>query len=130
MVKDKISDLINSLKNANKTGKDFLVFPCTNMVKSICDTLAKEGFIDSVEVKEKNAKKDLIIVLKYNDGEPAISGLKRVSKFSKRIYRGVKDIKSVKRGLGVAILTTPLGILTNKQAREQKVGGELLFEIW
>jgi small subunit ribosomal protein S8 len=130
MVTDKISDFINGLKNANKARKDVFFYPETKMIKSIADLLVKEGYIESVQSKEKDSKKDLKITLKYNDSDPAISETKRISKFSKRIYKGSKEIKAVKRGLGIAVLTTPDGILTNKEARERNVGGELLFEIW
>jgi small subunit ribosomal protein S8 len=130
MVTDKISDFINGLKNANKAGKDVFIYPETKMVRSIAELLEKQGYIESVQSKDKNAKKEIKITLKYTDSKPAITDTKRISKFSKRIYRGSAEIKPVKRGLGIAVLTTPKGILTNKEAREQNVGGELMFEIW
>ncbi len=130
MVKDKISNLINGLKNASTSRKATLVFEYSNLSKAILDLLQKENFIEAVVVKEKDAKKDLKITLKYVDGKPAINGTKRISKFSKRIYKGVKSIPTVKNGYGIAVITTPNGIVSGKMAREQKVGGEVLFEIW
>ncbi len=131
MVTDKISNLINSLKIANFNKEESLVIPHTKLIETILNALLRENFIQSFDTKEKDAKKTIKVVLKYDeDGEPVIRGVKRVSKQSKRIYKGTKDIKRVRYGFDRSILTTPLGILSNKEAREKKVGGEVLFEIW
>jgi len=130
MVKDKVSNLINGLKNANLGNKAYLNFEYSNLIKNILDLLSQEGYIESFEVKEKNSQKEFKIILKYTEKNPAIHGVKRVSKLSKRIYRGTKDITSIKNGFGMAVITTPLGLMSDKTAREKKVGGEILFEIW
>lgn len=130
MVVDQISNLITTLNNASKSHKDTVVVPHTNVRASILETLQKEGFISSVEKDGKGIDKKLTVSLKYENNKPAISGVKRVSKFSKRIYKGVKEIKPIKNGFGLLILSTPKGIVSDKEARKSNVGGEALFEIW
>lgn len=130
MVKDPISNLITSLKNASETGKDKVVAPSTKMIISILEVLKKQNFIEDFEIIGEEPKKEVLVTVKYDNGNPAIHGVKRVSKFSQRIYKGFKDINPIKSGYGMLILTTPDGILTDNQAREKKVGGEALFKIW
>lgn len=131
MVKDNISNLINGLKNAGISGRDRMDFEYTKFNFSVLDKLKEQGFVESVEVKEKDPNKKILkITLKYEDGKSVINGWKRVSKFSRRVYQGFKDVNKVKSGYGIVLLTTPNGILTGQQAREAKVGGEVLFEIW
>jgi len=112
---DKISELIISLKNAGLVGKSTASVPASKLKKNVLLLLKKEGYIaDS-----------------YNkDGTPKIKDLKRVSKLSVRKYSGYRDIRPVKYGHGLAVLSTPLGIISGKDARSKKVGGELLFTIW
>jgi small subunit ribosomal protein S8 len=130
MVGDKVSNLISGLNNASKVGKDDVCVPHTKMTQAISDVLKKEEYISDVEVIGSVPKQSLKITLKYENGIPAIHGVKRISKFSKRVYKGVKDIQSVKRGYGSAIITTPEGILTDEEAKKKGVGGEVLFYIW
>jgi small subunit ribosomal protein S8 len=131
MVIDSISNLIISLKNAQERGLSSTRAPFSKLNTSILEVLKKEGFIADFENKGKEVKKTIDITLKYdNSGVPAISNVKRVSTQSKRIYRGVDKIYPVKNGYGRLILSTPAGIVTDVQARKQKVGGEALFEIW
>src|SRR5690606_30590889 len=104
MVGDSISNLIISLKNAQKAGHDSVSFSYTRMNESILDVLKKEGFIANVEKTGKDLKKRLVVSLKYEDGAPAISEAKRISKQSKRTYTGYKDIVSVRNGYGIAVL--------------------------
>lgn len=130
MVKDQISDLIIALKNASMTGKGTVVVPSTKIVVSILEVLKKKNFIESFSIEGDAPKQNVKIAVKYENDNPAIHGVKRVSKFSQRIYRGFKKIRPVKSGYGMLILTTPKGILTDKEATDQKVGGEALFKIW
>lgn len=128
MVVDNISNLIISLKNASKAGKDCILAPFTKINVAILNVLKANNFVADFEAKEKN--RQIKVVLKYNDDGPAITDVKRISKNSKRIYQSVKDIKKVRNGFGIGVLSTPNGVLSTVDARAQKVGGEILFEIW
>ena len=130
MVGDTISNLIISLKNAQKARHTEVVFLYSNIKFAILEILKKEGFILDVEKSGKDLKKKIIVTLKYENGSPAISDVKRISKQSKRTYIGYKDIKSVRSGYGITVLSTPQGVMSNKQATKEKVGGELLFTMW
>ena len=131
MVIDSISNLIITLKNAQDRGLSSADVPFSKLTSSILEVLKKEGFIANFEGKGKEVKKHIEIELKYsNEGEKAISDVKRVSKQSKRVYKSVDQIHPVKNGYGRLILSTPAGILTDVQARKQRIGGEALFQIW
>jgi len=130
MVIDSIANLINSLKNASQRGLETVTVPYTKMQNSILNVLKSEGFIADFEEKGKAPKKNLEVSLKYENGSPAIHGTKRISKSSKRIYKDVKSIYSVQSGYGIAVFSTPKGVMSDKQARKDNVGGESLFEIW
>lgn len=130
MVIDPISNLINGLKNASERGLETVSVSHSKMKAAVLEVLKKEGFINDFEKKGKDIKKKLEISLKYENGQPAIKGTKRVSKFSRRIYKGVKELYPVKNGYGVTILSTPKGIISDKEAKKDNVGGEVLFQIW
>jgi small subunit ribosomal protein S8 len=130
MVIDSISNLIITLKNAQDRGLAEARAPFSKLNASILEVLKKEGFIADYENKGKDVKKHIDVVLKYENGNPAISNVKRISRQSKRVYKSVDQIYPVKNGYGRLILSTPAGIVTDVQARKQKVGGEALFEIW
>jgi len=124
MVKDQISNLIIALKNASMTGKETASVPATKKVVSILEVLKKKNYVENFETKGVN------VSIKYDNGNPAIHEVRRVSKFSQRIYKGFKDIKPVKSGYGMLVISTPEGILTDKESVDKKVGGEVLFQIW
>jgi small subunit ribosomal protein S8 len=131
MVNDPIADFIIRIKNANTAGKDTVSVSYSKMKEAIATVLHKEGYLKSVEKKGKTAVTSLEVGLVYEgDTTPKIQGVERMSKLSKRMYLGSSDIKPVRNGYGRLILTTPQGILTDGQARKQKVGGEALFKIW
>lgn len=131
MVIDTISNLIISLKNAQKAKHAEVKISYSKLKHAIADVLKKEGFIANVEKTGKDTSKKLVITLKYEeDGSPSILEVKRNSKQSKRTYIGYKDIKQVRNGYGISVLSTPQGVLSNKEAIKQKVGGELLFTMW
>ena len=128
MVTDPIADFLIRLQNASMARKERVSIPFSRMKRSIAEILAREGYVSEVDkVKEGTA---LTVVLAYKNGKPGISGVKRISKPSRRLYLGVRDLRPVKRGHGLMLLSTPAGILTGKEAREKRVGGEALFEIW
>lgn len=130
MVGDPVGDFIIQLKNAGMVGKEEVALPYSKMKGAIADKLVASGFIAAAEKRGKKVKKTLGITLKYDNGRHAISGVQRISKPGRRLYRGVADIHPVKFGKGKRILSTPAGILTGEEAREKNVGGEELFIIW
>jgi small subunit ribosomal protein S8 len=127
---DPIADMIVRIKNASDSKKESVVFPHSKLKLAILATLEKHGFIKSFAKKGKKIAKWIEVVLAYDDGAPRITGVQRVSKSSKRIYQKAKDIRSVRNGFGRLVLSTPKGIMTDKEAREAKLGGEALFKIW
>ena len=129
MITDPIGDLLIRLKNASSVGHTHVSVPFSAMKAAVAEVLAREGYVGEVKEKNKNSRA-LDIELKYTNNRPAISGTKRISKPSRRMYTGVHDIHPVKRGYGLLILSTPNGILSGKEAKAKKVGGEILFEIW
>lgn len=126
MVNDPISDFLVQLKNASMVQKATVVVPYSVMKHSIAKVLEKEGYLASVSKRDTK----LVVELSYSDKRPAISGMKRISKPSRRMYLGVRDVQPVKRGHGLLVLSTPAGIVSGKEARIKRVGGEVLFEIW
>lgn len=111
-------------------GKEVYSAPYTKLNVSVLDLLKKEGFVSEFDRDGSGINQTLKITLKYDEGKAAISDVKRVSKLSRRIYLGSKDIKAVRNGYGLLVLSTPNGILSGKQAQKANVGGEALFEIW
>lgn len=130
MVGDTISNLIISLKNAQKAKHATVTFAYSKMTMSILESIKKHGFVANIEKTGKDLKKKVIVTLKYEDGMPAITDVKRISKQSQRMYVGYKDIKPVRNGYGMVVLSTPAGILNDKEAIKSKIGGEILFTMW
>lgn len=130
MVNDKVSNLIIKLKNASNAGKAVVSVPQSKFVEAILELLKKENFIKDFTKKGKKVIKTIDVELLYTDGEPRISDVERISKLSRRIYKGVKRITPVRNGFGIMVLTTPKGILSDKVAKKEGVGGEALFKIW
>jgi small subunit ribosomal protein S8 len=128
---DPVSDMIVRIKNASDSKKESVVFPQSKLKLAILDVLQKEGFVKSFAKKGKKIAKFIEVTLVYDEnGIAKIKGAERVSKTSKRIYNKSKDIRKVKSGLGVLILSTPKGIMTDKMAKAENVGGEAMFKIW
>ncbi len=131
MITDPIGDLIVRLTNAGAVKKQTVSIPFSNFKVAIAEKLKETGWVKAVEKKGKKIKKTIDVTLKYDvSGKHVINGVKRVSKPGRRIYRGFEEIIPVKYGYGSLILSTPKGIKTDKEARNEKVGGEALFEIW
>lgn len=131
MVNDPVGDFIIRLTNAGAVKKASLSVPYSTLKMSIAEKLKEVGYIESVEKKGKKVKKTLDVVLKYDaQGAPHIKGVKRISKPGRRMYKGFREITPVRYGHGALVLSTPQGIKTDKEARNEKLGGEALFEIW
>lgn len=131
LITDPIGDFIIRLKNAASVGKTDVSVPFSNVKHAIALTLKKCGYLGDVSEKGTGINKMLTVALAYaEDGSPKINGVKRVSKPGRRLYSGVSKINPVKYGKGVMVLTTPKGILTDAEARRDRVGGETLFTIW
>ncbi|MDA8596817.1 30S ribosomal protein S8 [Candidatus Pacebacteria bacterium] len=130
MVSDTVGDFIIQLKNAGMVGKGVVSLPYSKLKHSIAQKLSDAGYVDAVEVNDKQQFKTLEVTLKYDDKAHHINGVKRVSKPGRRLYKKVGEIYPVKFGKGHTILSTPAGILTGEEARKQNVGGEELFIIW
>lgn len=126
---DQIANMLISIKNGGLVKKATVTLPASKLKSSILELLKQEGYIKTYSVTE-GVKPTVEVVIAYTKGSPRINGVARVSKQSKRIYTGVKDIKPFKYGHGMTVLSTPKGILSDKQARREQVGGELLFTIW
>lgn len=131
MVGDTIGDLIIRLKNAGAVKKNTISVPYSKLRHAVLTKLVDAGYIESATEKGKEVQeKTLEVTLRYENDTHRINGVKRVSKPGRRLYCGVADIHPVKFGQGHMILSTPAGILTNEEAKEQNVGGEQLFIIW
>jgi small subunit ribosomal protein S8 len=127
---DQIANMINMVKNANRVERESVTVPYSKLKQSIADALVAEGYLKKATKKMQKGFPTLELELVYVDGSPKVTGVERVSKSSCRVYKGVKEIRSVRHGFGSMFLSTPKGILTDKQARKEMVGGEVLFKIW
>lgn len=129
MMTDPIADMFTRIRNASKVHKKEVVVPYSNIKRAIADILVKEGYLEHAE-KTADKKAELILKLKYKNGEPVVHQLKRISKPGHRRY--VKNDEAVKvlNGFGLAIVSTPKGVMTGPEARRAKVGGELLCEVY
>jgi small subunit ribosomal protein S8 len=128
---DVIADMLTRIRNANNAKHDTVDIPASNMKKAIADILVDEGYIKNVQIIEDNKQGVIRVTLKYGPGKSKIlQGLRRVSKPGLRIYANSKDMPRVMNGLGIAIVSTSKGIMTDKQARALNIGGEVLCFVW
>lgn len=127
---DSIANMIIMMKNASLAGKAEVSFPYSKLSNAIAECLKKEGYILDAAKKTKAGRPVLEVALVYEGKKPKISQVERVSKQSRRVYVGLKDIHSIRNGSGILILSTPKGILSGKAARREQVGGEALFRMW
>ena len=123
---DPISDLLTRIRNAQMVSKATVSVPSSKVKVAIAQVLKDEGYIDGFQVKTEGGKSELEIALKYYAGRPVIEHIERVSRPGLRIYKGRHDIPNVMNGLGVAIVTTPKGVMTDRKARQAGIGGEVL----
>ena len=130
-ITDTIADLLTRIRNAQARGKSTVTTPASKLRAWVLDVLASEGYIRGYErASTENGQGELVISLKYFEGEPVIREVKRVSKPGRRVYMGVKDIPSVRNGLGVSIISTPKGVMSDAAARSANVGGEVLCTVF
>ncbi len=129
-ITDPIADMLTRIRNANTAKHPTVDVPASNMKKAIAQILLDEGYIKNFQLIDDGTQGVIRITLKYNGSEKVISGLRRVSKPGLRIYAGADELPRVLRGLGIAIISTSKGVMTDKAARAQHIGGEVLAFVW
>ncbi|HTO76107.1 MAG TPA: 30S ribosomal protein S8 [Thermoanaerobaculia bacterium] len=130
-VNDPISDLLNRLRNAMRAGHDRADLPASRLKEDLLKVLSEEGYVGAYRRVEENGRPILRVALKYDaEGDPIVGGLERVSRPGRRVYAAAKEIPEVLGGLGISIVSTSKGIRTGRQAREERLGGEILCNIW
>ena len=127
---DPVADMLTSIRNAQAVLKETVKVPFSKFKFELAKILEKSGFVGKVEKKGKGIKKFIEIKLRYEDKVPVISALKKISKPGQRIYLGAKEVRVVRSGYGISILSTSKGLMTNKEARKQKIGGEVICQVW
>ena len=129
-ISDVIADMLTRIRNANNAKHETVDIPASNMKKAIAEILVNEGYIKSYQIVEDGKQGVIRVTLKYVGKQKVIHGLRRVSKPGLRIYSNCEDMPKVMNGLGIAIVSTSKGIMTDKQARKENVGGEVLAFVW
>jgi small subunit ribosomal protein S8 len=128
---DPLGDMLTRIRNGQMANKSAIKAPASKLRANVLEVLRREGYIRGFETVDMGGgKSELSIELKYHNGEPVIRELRRVSKPGRRIYKGVNDLPSVYNGLGIAIVSTPRGVLSDSEAREARVGGEVLCTVF
>ena len=130
-ITDPVADMLTRIRNANSAKHDTVDVPASNLKKAIAQILLDEGYIKAFQVTDEGVQGNIHITLKYvGKKEKVISGLRRVSKPGLRVYAGAEELPKVLKGLGIAIISTSMGVMTDKKARELHVGGEVLAFVW
>ena len=129
-ITDPIADMLTRIRNANTAKHPTVDVPASNMKKAIAQILLDEGYVKNFQLIDDGTQGVIRITLKYNGSEKVISGLRRVSKPGLRVYAGADELPRVLRGLGIAIISTSKGVMTDKAARAQHIGGEVLAFVW
>ena len=129
-ISDVIADMLTRIRNANDAKHESVEIPASNMKKAIADILVNEGYIKGYQIIDDNKQGIIKVTLKYVGKQKAITGLKRVSKPGLRVYSNCEDMPKVMNGMGIAIVSTSKGIMTDKKARQENVGGEILAFVW
>lgn len=128
---DPIADLLTRIRNANRAGHPSVLIPYSRVKERVIRVILAEGFLSDVQVVGEGTKKALVVGLKYTaDRRPVLTDVQRISKPGRRIYRGYEVLQPVRRGLGIAVLSTPKGVMTEAAARQHKVGGEVMCAVW
>lgn len=127
---DPLGDMLTRIRNGQQARKDSVVSPASKLRARVLEVLAREGYIRGYKEEALGAAKGLRIELKYFEGQPAIRHVARVSKPGRRVYSGAKELPRVRNGLGITIISTPKGVLSDAEARDQNVGGEILAEVF
>ena len=129
-VTDPLGDLLTRIRNGQRAKKDSVLSPASKLRVRVLDVLQREGYIRGYSEEEMGPAKGVRIELKYFEGQPAIKHVARVSKPGRRVYSGSKELPRVRNGLGITIVSTPKGVLSDAEAREQNAGGEILAEVF
>jgi small subunit ribosomal protein S8 len=128
---DPLGDMLTRIRNAQRANLPITNCPWSNLRESVCNVLKDEGFIRGFKAVDlENNKKDLVIELKYNEGQAVIRELKRVSKPGRRVYSKIKDLQPFYNGLGIAVISTPQGVMADHKARGENIGGEVLCQVY
>ena len=127
---DPIADMLTRIRNANQNRSTSCEIPASNMKEEIAKILKNEGFIEDYKIDGETANKMITLTLKYKNKERVITGLKRISKPGLRVYAGADELPTVLNGLGIAIISTSKGIMTDKEARKNSLGGEVIAYVW
>jgi len=130
MVNDPIADMLTRIRNAQAVDHKTVVMPFSKLKLNLAEILVKEGLIKKVTPQGRKTRKVIEIELKYKEGQPAISVLKRISKPGRRLYIKKSEIRPIRQGFGLSIISTPQGLMTNAEARKKGLGGEIMCEIW
>jgi small subunit ribosomal protein S8 len=126
---DPLGDLLTRIRNAQRRGKSTVSSPASKLRVHVLEVLQREGYIRGFTEVEKEGRKELDIELKYYDGAPVISEIRRISKPGRRVYSPVRELPLVRNGLGISVLSTPKGVMSDNEARTQNVGGEILCRV-
>ncbi len=126
---DPLGDLLTRIRNAQRRGKSTVSSPASKLRVHVLEVLQREGYIRGFMEVEKDGRKELDIELKYYDGAPVISEIRRISKPGRRVYSPVRELPLVRNGLGISVLSTPKGVMSDNEARTQNVGGEILCRV-
>jgi small subunit ribosomal protein S8 len=129
-INDPVGDLITRIRNAQMRGRSKLASPASTLRARVLQVLKDEGYIRDFREIENEGRKELEVELKYFEGAPAIHEIQRVSKPGRRVYSSIKDLRLVRNGLGISIISTPKGVMSDNAAREANVGGEVLCEVY
>ena len=127
---DQIADMLTRIRNAQRAGKADVSMPASNFKLALAQLLQKQGYLEEVSIFSEGNKRYLRLRLKYVEKNPAIKGLRRVSRQGQRIYVSKTEIPRVKNGYGIAVISTSKGVLTDDEARKNGVGGEMICEVW
>jgi small subunit ribosomal protein S8 len=130
MINDPIADMLIRLKNGYLARRQSVAVPYSKLKEGLAQILVEEGYVLKVKIEQNEQKKDLVLRLKYQDGQPACRQVRRISKPGRRIYLGVTKLPRVLGGLGIAVVSTPRGLMTAKEARRERLGGEVICEVW
>jgi small subunit ribosomal protein S8 len=131
MMNDPVADMLTRIRNAVNIERPYVDIPASKLKQSIADTLQREGYIWDYEIVEQEPRNLLRVNLKYGpNGEKVIQTIRRVSRPGRRVYTSVREMKDVLNGMGINILSTPKGVLSNREARKEGVGGEVLCTVW
>ena len=131
MMTDPLADMLSRIRNACRAGHPDTTCPSSKLKLAVARVLKEEGYLENVEVEAKDGRPSLRLEVRYrDDGAPLIDGLQRVSRPGRRVYVGAKQIPRVRNGLGVSVLSTPKGVVSDRTARAEAVGGEVLCEVW